>query len=122
MGLDMYLWNENNVNEEEIEEIGYWRKANAIHNWFVKTCQDGIDECKKTLVTKDQLQELLELCNRVIFNRELAEELLPTQGGFFFGGTDYDEYYFGDLEETVDIIEKALETPDGYNIYYQSSW
>ena len=24
------------------EEVGYWRKANAIHNWFVKNCQNDL--------------------------------------------------------------------------------
>ena len=23
------------------EEVGYWRKANQIHKWFVDNCQDG---------------------------------------------------------------------------------
>ena len=25
---------------EIVEEVGYWRKANAIHDWFVKNVQD----------------------------------------------------------------------------------
>ena len=28
------------------EEVGYWRKANAIHKWFVDNVQDGNDDCK----------------------------------------------------------------------------
>ena len=26
--------------------VAYWRKANAIHSWFVENCQDGVDECQ----------------------------------------------------------------------------
>lgn len=26
------------------EDIGYWRKANQVHNFFVQECQEGIDE------------------------------------------------------------------------------
>lgn len=26
--------------------VGYWRKANAIHGWFVKHVQGGKDECQ----------------------------------------------------------------------------
>ena len=27
------------------EELGYWRKANQIHRWFVENVQDGVDNC-----------------------------------------------------------------------------
>ena len=32
------------------ERIGYWRKANQIHNWFVENVQGGEDDCKKYYV------------------------------------------------------------------------
>ena len=51
-------------------------------------------------------------------------ELLPTTSGFFFGGTDYDEYYVNDIKETIDIVTKVLETTDFEKemVYYVSSW
>jgi hypothetical protein len=36
----------------------------------------------------------------------VAKELLPTQAGFFFGSTDYDEYYYEDLVYTRDLLDK----------------
>ena len=69
MGLDMYLTAKRFISsykEEDIEfgkkiqevvdtkgyrptyitlDVGYWRKANAIHDWFVKNIQDGKDNC-----------------------------------------------------------------------------
>jgi hypothetical protein len=51
-----------------------------------------------------------------------APELLPPQSGFFFGGTEYDEYYFQDLEKTRKMIEDVLAEPEGGDFYYQSSW
>lgn len=156
MGLDMYLskktyvkqWEhkgEDNFNVEVtkkgepvehikperisyvVEEVGYWRKANQIHNWFVQNVQEGEDDCGEYHVYEEQLEELLGLCKQVLTNNELAEELLPSQSGFFFGGTEYDEWYFKKLEETVEIIETLLSerNEDGYldgSIYYQSSW
>jgi hypothetical protein len=109
------------------EEIGYWRKSNQIHNWFVQNVQNGTDDCGSYFVGKEQLEELLELCKQVLANHKLAEELLPAQGGFFFGSTDYDEYYYDDLTHTVQIIESLLSEQNerGYingDIYYQSSW
>lgn len=103
------------------EKVGYWRKANQIHNWFVENVQDGEDECQRSYVTTEQLQELKETCEKVLADHNLAEELLPCQSGSFFGGTDYDEWYFRDLEDTVKILEDALENDEGA-FYYQASW
>ena len=109
------------------EEIGYWRKSNQIHNWFVQNVQNGIDNCGTYFVGKEQLEELLELCKQILANNQLAEELLPSASGFFFGSTEYDEWYFNDLTHTVQIIESLLSEQNdrGYingDIYYQSSW
>lgn len=61
---------------------------------------------------------------KVIQDTSVAEELLPTQGGFFFGGTNYDEWYIDDLKHTIEIIEKILKETDFdlYAVYYVSSW
>ena len=101
--------------------IGYWRKANHIHNWFVENIQDGEDNCQSSYVSKEKLKELLEICQEVLANKDKAEELLPGSTGFFFGNDAYDEWYFTDIENTIDILEKALNLED-YSIYYQSSW
>ena len=139
-----------------MEEIGYWRKANQIHNWFVEHVQDGEDDCcYHNEVTKEVLEELLDTCEEVLASCELiddkiingykfengkvipimedgkrvkdssiAEKLLPSCFGFFFGGTEYDEYYVSEIKETIDIVTKALETTDFEKemIYYVSSW
>jgi hypothetical protein len=54
----------------------------------------------------------------------VAHALLPTQEGFFFGGTEYDQYYHEDLVYTRDVLTKALAEAeaDGAEFYYQSSW
>lgn len=172
MGLDMYLskkiyvWSNDRGNlkitgadmpvrgdkiKYIVEEAGYWRKANAIHQWFVTNVQDGADDCKEYYVSSDQMRELLAIVNRVLAASELvdgdvcngwtiengqhqpivergkiikdattAQELLPTRSGFFFGSTDYDQYYLEDLKLTKQIIEEALE--EGGDYYYSSSW
>lgn len=104
-----------------IEEVGYWRKANQIHNWFVENVQNGEDNCGDYYVDKDQLQELLDLCKKVDNDHSLAEALLPSASGFFFGSTEYDEWYFKDIEATIQILEEALENSNGA-YYYTSSW
>ena len=108
------------------EEIGYWRKANQIHNWFVNNVQNGNDNCGTYYVDADNLEELSNLCKEVLADHSKAEELLPTTPGFFFGGTEYDEWYFKDLEKTVEVIDGILtemkENDAYYEFYYDSSW
>lgn len=106
------------------EEVGYWRKVNQIHAWFVDNVQNGTDDCGYYPVTKDQLLKLRRSCELASNNIEHAETLLPTRSGFFFGSTDYDDWYKQDLEETKQIIDKVLNETDFDNevIVYSSSW
>jgi hypothetical protein len=103
------------------EEVGYWRKANQIHRWFVENVQEGKDDCGDYYVGDNQLQELLDVCKKVTADNSLAELLLPSASGFFFGGTNYDEWYFEDVKNTISILEDALQSKGG-EIYYSSSW
>ena len=184
MGLDMYLTkkyyvkNWNHMGKDEIHKITIlrggepspipadkisniecemmrWRKANAIHKWFVDNVQDGKDDCGEYYISREKLAELLSICNtvlekskitdgkvhngstytpetgrvenyiegKVITNPQVAQEFLPTASGFFFGGTDYDEYYIQDIEYTAKELTKILANPeDNGEFYYSSSW
>lgn len=150
MGLDQYLYarqytsefsRDPDLNKQLIEASGalsfalpqfgsyvqvpvmYWRKENAIHQWFVDNCQDGVDDCRLSYVSRDQLKELLSICVRVVDNPGTASELMPTQGGFFFGSTDYDDWYYKGLKATIDKIAELLAcVPDEWEFYYESSW
>ena len=143
MGLDMYLekCDRNSLkdiltdNYENLtsypEDVGYWRKANAIHGWFVDNVQGGKDDCETYEVNLAQLQELLNSCKEVIKasdsnmpNVKVASKLLPTRDGFFFGSTAYDEYYLKDIKTTIDILTKVLQETDFTKeaILYHSSW
>lgn len=119
-----------------MEEVAYWRKANQIHNWFVKLVQDGEDDCRyHDEVTEDVLSDLLRKCKSVlkkvsklddgeIIVPTSAQRILPTAEGFFFGSYDYGELYVEQLEDTVEMIEKILKETDFETqmIYYVSSW
>lgn len=137
---------------EIVEEAGYWRKANQIHNWFIENLEDFEDNGKETWVSKEQLKELLDTVNKVleasklvkgrvkngqvmkdgkmvdnmedgefIENPTVAKKLLPTTEGFFFGSTDYDQWYYKDLVNTKQILEEALTYDEG-DFYYRASW
>jgi len=120
--LKVYLTEGENPVQEVKAEIGYWRKANQIHNWFVNNVQNGEDDCRSYYVDRKQLEQLKSLCQQVLEDKSLADKLLPTQSGFFFGSTEYEGYYFTDLEDTVKIIDNALALPDGWTFEYHSSW
>lgn len=110
------------INEVSVD-FGYWRKANAIHNWFVQNCQDGRDECQTEWVSRDQLSELQETVERVLSFQQLAVGLLPPKDGFFFGSVEYDEGYWQDLRNTKQILDQALDKKyRDWDFYYHASW
>jgi hypothetical protein len=107
-------------------EAMYWRKANAIHRWFVDNIQDGVDNCAEYYVDIKYLTELRDLCKKVLEDPEKAMELLPPKSGFFFGSTVIDEFFIDDLTNTVERFDYLLDLPEvkNHNIsfYYSSSW
>jgi len=119
MGLDMALYNRADGTEEELH---YWRKANAVHGYFVDQLADGIDECQPIRVNMDDLRELKRRCIIARVDPDRREELMPTTSGFFFGSTDYDEYYESYLDDTIEAISAIEERDDIGEMYYHSSW
>lgn len=103
-------------------KVGYWRKANHIHKWFVDNVQGGDDECEAHYVSREKLVELRNLCQEVLRDRQSAPNRLPTKNGFFFGSTDYDDGYFDDCAGTINIIDAALKLSPEWSFEYQSSW
>jgi hypothetical protein len=101
----------------------YWRKANAIHGWFVNVVQYGEDNCKEYEVDREQLETLRDLCKDILEHPDAEREtdLEPTEG-FFFGSYEKDEWYYEDLKNTVEGLDRVLALPDEYSFHYQASW
>lgn len=117
------------VDEEDLQfgevklQIGYWRKSNHIHKFFVDKCGRGKDECQEIYVEVDDIRKLKDLCETVLKDRSLAQELLPTQSGCFFGSTDYDHWYYEDIEYTIPILEKVIKNHNkDWELMYKASW
>lgn len=152
MGLDSYLYAKRYVSEysEDTKEVSkqlqeitkgvrggmgnlqyivteaiYWRKANAIHNWFVKNVQYGIDDCREYDVPIEKLQELLKVIETCIKKPKKIPELLPPTSGFFFGSTEIGDYFIASLKTTKKELEKVIKESHGGYIWefsYRSSW
>lgn len=145
------------IGDNEVKKVvigvGYWRKENHIHKWFVDNVQNGDDDCGRHYVERDDLLKLRKVCEKVvkeakliegmvengytyeggekksfmeagkvIENAEVISKLLPTTDGFFFGSTDYNEWYLDGVKETIKIIDKCLNLPETWSLHYHSSW
>lgn len=110
-------------------QVMYWRKANAIHKWFVDNVQDGVDNCEKFWVQKEHFEALMVAVDNTlaVYTPENAAKHLPSQSGFFFGSTEYDEWYWKDVENTKKFLDELLPRYDelakqGWEFYYRASW
>lgn len=127
---------------EIIYDIGYWRKVNWIHKWFVDNAQGGNDDCGNYEVSSELLDELYSICETILKKfcdvkndkdkLELIDYIndkLPPQSGCFFGRTELKDdveldYYRESLYDTMKFIRLAKKYIEkfGADIYYQSSW
>jgi len=108
------------------EQMMYWRKANHIHNWFVQNCQSSVDDGRSTYVSVEDLKNLYDACKKVMeFDAASApNDILPTTSGFFFGSTEYDEYYYQKIKDTIEFLEKEMDSDGKFSgdYYYEASW
>ena len=81
-----------------------------------------MDDCGDYYVGTDDLEKLLDACEKVKADNSLADTLLPSASGFFFGGTEYDEWYFNGIDNTIEILKEALADESDSSYYYSSSW
>ena len=114
-----------------IDDCGYYRVSKEQIEELLRRCQEVVDRSETKIdkvvvgqVHKEGRWEKEYEDGRVIINPSIAEELLPAQSGFFFGSTDYDEFYLKDLEYTIEELKKVLEDFDFENdqLIYSSSW
>ena len=86
-----------------LDEVAYFRKVNFLIPFF------GYEEnCSNIEIDKYQVEDLIEACKEVLANHDKASFLLPTQEGFFFGSTDYDDWYFDDVQNVKEKFEEVL--------------
>lgn len=102
-------------------QVGYWRKFNALHNYIIKNIANGVDICNPIEFTRHEITKLVSVLEEV--NEDNAVELFPTTSGFFFGSTDYDDYYFKQVNNAKQFFSNLLEnSPKNWTFTYQASW
>lgn len=106
MGLDMSLYRQD-------KEVCYWRKANHIHSWFVKNVQNDEDDCREYFVSRAKLQELRDLCQRVVEASVLRPSLVHN-GSVFKDGKWTRNMTPGNAIEDPTVAIELLPTANGF--------
>lgn len=96
------------------KEVGYWRKANHIHNFFVEVVQKGYDDCGEYRVTKAALKGLLSRCNKVLAASKLVPGRIIDYYTFDNLGDKVPHYTDGLVIEDSTVAEKLLPVKDGF--------
>lgn len=119
-----------------------YRKANQIQNYFETWFYEGGNEsdheeynCVNTKVDDFTIDDILAHIHKINENptAKVAKAEFPTTTGFFYGDTDYDEFYFEQNNEFAnDLIElqqvrnqinqQLADTPYEAIIEYSSWW
>jgi len=95
--------------------VGYWRKSNQIHGWFVKHCQDGEDDCRKHWISREKLTELLNLCKEVIEKSVLVDGKVSSGKTINKGSTEWvDILVDGKVVVNSQIAEELLPCSEGF--------
>lgn len=117
MGLDIFF--------EKHRTIGYFRKVNFLVKYFGNLGFD-IENQTPFYISKENIEDLIKRCEEVLEDHSKARELLPTMSGFFFGSTDYNEYYFEDVKEVLKYCKEKLlpmfDNLDDKESIYFSTW
>lgn len=95
------------------QNVAYWRKANAIHKWFVDNVQNGNDDCGTYEVTKENIESLLDIC-------EIIKDKCKLTKGTVINGYSYNNDAFKPIEEdgyvmtNTDIAKSLLPSQNGF--------
>jgi len=135
-----------------IEEIGYWRKFNALHGFIVSNFAEQ-DDCKPIYLDISNLEEIRKVLGEVLAILEKSkkipkvenvssdrvieeiiydckneiEAIFPPTEGFFFGSQEINNWFKDNVEYSIDVIENALKEYEEHpkvsmDFYYQASW
>lgn len=104
-----------------LEYDAYFRKVNFLFKYYED--RGKMHDQYYAFTDADDIDDIIDRCERILKDHSLANELLPTQSGFFFGGTDYDDWYFSDVKDCLKQMKKYRKLlKDGVTGYVIFSW
>ena len=99
----------------------YFRKVNFLFKYYED--KGKMYDQYYAFTDAGDIDDLIDRCERVLKDHNLAYDLLPTQSGFFFGGTDYDKWYFSDVKDCLKQMRKYRKLlKEGVTGYVIFSW
>jgi hypothetical protein len=98
---------------EVVTTVAYWRKANAIHQWFVDNIQDEVDNCESYYVEDSDLRVLMGLCERVIDSSRLVDAKV-VNGQSMVDGEWVDNIVDGKTIANHAVAEDLLPVSEGF--------
>lgn len=123
----IHKWFVDNVQDGEDDCKEYYVAAEKLEE-LLTICKDIKEKCglmdgvvQNGYTFNEHGKQPIMEDGKMMTNQEYAHEKLPTTSGFFFGGTDYDQYYMQDIDDTIEILEDCLKDTGG-EYYYSSSW
>lgn len=117
--LEQKIEKEIEMSYEEYD--AYFRKVNFLFAYFQN--KGKMRNEWFAFVTKDDVDDIIYCCERVLKDHSNAYGLLPTQSGFFFGSTDYDDWYFSDVKDCLRQMKKYRKLlKEGVTGYVIFSW
>lgn len=95
--------------------VGYWRKFDALHQWFVSNVQEGVDDCRPAFVAVDTLIELETQLERACDD--------PTSVSERFTADADETLEISEVDYTLKVLHHAKQLQEqGWDIYYRASW
>jgi hypothetical protein len=97
--------------EIPVMEYKSWRKVPAIHSFFL----NRIQERTNYYFNKITLEDLHDLKSIIIQafehkdNEDKLEELFPMEGGVFYGSIEFDDYFWENMESTLETLNEMDE-------------
>ena len=85
----------------------YFRKVNFLFKYFED--RGKMVDQYYAIVEAEDVEDIISKCEEVLKDNKKAYELLPTQDGFFFGSTDYNEWYFNDVKDCLKQMKQYLK-------------
>ncbi len=156
MGLDIYFIKTKQKQKEltYFRKVNFL--VRFFNDKMVEYCGGTILDGLDVPIGKEWCKELLEKCNKVLdkYNKlstsytpdtngdnanlfesqeandlfaKFAADVLPTMAGFFYGSTDYDEWYLADVNDVIehlknDILPEFDKLDDDECIVFNADW